>query len=153
MSIFFRGYEDLKAIRISELIQEHYTEDRTAGMQFEKKIRHRTIPFVIVTIASLVVVFIFALTELLTTIKFNPMIFPIIVGIGLICGIAVFSVLGISYQLPVLSRHTGKHMIKYRNPIPGTSVSVATIYVCPESRTYFAVSWEWRPNSPCSGGP
>ena len=35
-------------------------------------------------------------------------------------------------------------MIKYRNPIPGTSVLVATIYVCPDSRTFFPVTWEKR---------
>jgi hypothetical protein len=130
-------YQNLRAIRTSELISQGYTEDGIAEAMLDRKISRNTKPLLGAAVIMLIIVpFVLVLPSL-----GGGRLSPISMICGFICVFAFFKVSAIAYRRPVLSRHNGKPMIKYRNLTPGMTVQVGTIYVCPESKTFFTRIW------------
>lgn len=119
----------MKEITISELVSKGYTEDRLAKKRFDRKIWLRLLPFIAIFCAS-------GILALMHKVPFN---LGFIAGVG--SSLGILAVLFVAYRSPVLSRHTDKPMVQYRNVQPGSRVSLETVYVCPESKTYFTRAW------------
>jgi hypothetical protein len=130
-------YYHLRAIATSELIAQGYTEDGVAKAMFARMLKRRTTPLLILAVLCAIVV-----PGLLVLFSVGPeWLPPVLMVFGFICVLSSFLVSSIMYRCPVLSRHTGKPLIKYRNLTPGMSVRISTIYVCPDSKTYFTQTW------------
>lgn len=130
-------HQQLRALRTSELIAQGFTEDGVAKAALDRKVKRMTTPLLVATVLLAMVV-----PALLALFSFGAhWLFAVSMICGFICVFALFKVSAIAYRRPVLSRHTGKPMVKYRNLTPGMSVQVGTIHVCPESKTFFTKTW------------
>lgn len=129
----------LEEITIGELISKGYTEDRVAKKQFDTKIFLRLAPFIASFFASLVLCVVINRDVA----EINRSVAVFVAAAGPFLGILV--VLFVAYRSPILSRHTGKPMVQYKNTQLSDRVSLETLYVCPDGKTYF--SRAWRVNS------
>lgn len=130
-------YHPLRATTTSELIAQGYTEDGVAKAMLGRKLKRRTTPLLILAVLFAIVV-----PGLLVLCSIGPeWLPPVLMVFGFVCVLSSFLVPSIMYRYPVLSRHTGKPLIKYDNLKPRKSVRIGAIYVCPDSKTYFTFAF------------
>ena len=114
----------MKRITISELVSQGFTEDRVARKQFNGKLLLRLAPFMVAFCAS-------GILALL-----HKVVFSVCFMAGVGSSLGILAVLFVAYRSPVLSRHTGRPMVRYRNAQPGDRVFLETclLYTSPSPR-------------------
>lgn len=120
---------DMEIISIHDLVAQGYTEDPVARHRFELKWCVPSAPPLIC----------FVLTIGLALFGKFPLRFAVPCAVGAL--IVLVIVLQVAEHRPVMSRHSGKPMLKFQNASPPRGVIRDTIYVCRDSKTFFRRAW------------
>jgi hypothetical protein len=119
----------MNTINIDDLLTQGYTEDHVAKRRFERR-------WFIASAPPLLCFTIIGGLAILGRLSLQ---------IAVPCAVAAFLVLMIvlaaAEHASAVSRHSGKDMVKYRNARPPRGIIRETVYVCPDSRTFFRRTW------------